>query len=42
MKIKKRYIALAVVLGAIAGGVYYVSHNLETIVKEYLTNHPID
>lgn len=34
MKIKKRYIALAVVLGAIAGGVYYVSHNLETIVKD--------
>lgn len=33
MKIKKRYIALAVVVGAIAGGVYYVSHNLESIVK---------
>lgn len=33
MKIKKRYIALAVVFGAIAGGIYYVSHNLESIVK---------
>lgn len=39
MKIKKRYIALAVVLGAVAGGVYYVSHNLENIVKSAVNKY---
>lgn len=39
MKIKKRYIALAIVLGAIAGSVYYVSSNLEDIVKKAVNKY---
>ncbi len=39
MKIKKRYIVLAVIVGVIAGGVYYIVHNLETIVKDAVTKY---
>ena len=39
MKLKKRYIVLAAIVGAIAGGVYYVSHNLENIVKSAVNKY---